>query len=89
MGFVWCSINGRLYGKEAPSGLDTPHTITHDPALLKVLEAGQGEDYQQAAGFLTHPAVCNTVVPATDALGHVIYQVSLQSFRMWTRLVLC
>lgn len=76
MGFIWCSINGRLYGKDAPSGLDTPHTITQDPALLKVLDAGQGEDYQQAADFLTHLAVCNTVVPATDALGHFIYQVS-------------
>lgn len=79
MGFVWCSIDGRLYGKDALTGLDTPHTITQDAALLKVLEAGQGEHYQQAADFLTHLAVCNTVVPATDALGHVIYQVSLQS----------
>lgn len=75
MGFVWCSIGGRLYGKEAPSGLDTPHTITQDPEILKALDARSGEQYQQASDFLTHLAVCNTVVPATDALGHLIYQV--------------
>ena len=86
MGFVWCSIAGRLYGKDAPSGLDTPHTITQDPVLLKALEAGQGEQYQQAADFLTHLAVCNTVVPATDALGHLIYQVSLALRHTLTRL---
>lgn len=78
MGFVWCSIGGRLYGKEAPTGLNTPHTITQDPALLKALESQATEQYQQAADFLTHLAICNTVVPATDALGHLIYQVCMQ-----------
>ena len=75
MGFVWCSISGRLFGKEAPTGLATPHTITKDPLLLQVLGQAQGEQYQQASEFLTHLAVCNTVVPATDAAGQLIYQV--------------
>ena len=79
MGFVWCSISGRLYGKQAPPELDTPHTITQDSELLSLLKKGKGEQHQQAVDFLTHLAVCNTVVPATTAAGQLIYQVSQQS----------
>lgn len=75
MGFVWCSISGRLYGKQAPPEVDTPHTITQDSELLSVLKKGKGEQHQQAVDFLTHLAVCNTVVPATTAAGQLIYQV--------------
>lgn len=76
MGFVWCSISGKLYGKQAPSDLDTPHAITHDPELLTVLKKSKGEQHEQAVDFLTHLAVCNTVVPATTAAGQLIYQVT-------------
>lgn len=76
MGFVWCSINGQLYGKSAPSGLTTPHAIAHNSELLSLLEKSEGEQRQHAVDFLTHLAVCNTVVPATTATGQLIYQVS-------------
>ena len=75
MGFVWCSINGKLYGKQAPPDLNTPHTITEDSELLSVLKKREGERHQQAVDFLTHLAICNTVVPATTAAGQLIYQV--------------
>ena len=75
MGFVWCSISGRLYGKQAPEELETPHAITQDPELLDALKNNDSEQHRQAADFLTHLAVCNTVVPATSATGHLIYQV--------------
>ncbi|DBB09563.1 hypothetical protein WJX82_007159 [Trebouxia sp. C0006] len=76
MGFVWCSINGKLYGKQAPPEVDTPHTITQDSELLSMLKKGKGEQHQQAVDFLTHLAVCNTVVPATTAAGQLIYQAA-------------
>ena len=76
MGFVWCSISGKLYGKQAPPEVDTPHTITQDSELLSMLKKGKGEQHQQAVDFLTHLAVCNTVVPATTAAGQLIYQVT-------------
>lgn len=76
MGFVWCSINGQLYGKSAPLGLMTPHAIAHDSELLSLLKKSEGEQRQHAVDFLTHLAVCNTVVPATTATGQLIYQVS-------------
>lgn len=76
MGFVWCSISGQLYGKSTPAGLTTPHTIAHDPQLLSLLKKGDGEQHQHAVDFLTHLAVCNTVVPATTATGQLIYQVT-------------
>ena len=75
MGFVWCSMSGKLYGKQAPPDLNTPHAITQDSELLSVLETGEGERHQQAVDFLTHLAICNTVVPATTAAGQLIYQV--------------
>ena len=76
MGFVWCSISGKLYGKQAPPEVTTPHTITQNSELLSLLKKGKGEQHQQAVDFLTHLAVCNTVVPATTAAGQLIYQVT-------------
>ncbi len=75
MGFGWCSIIGKLYGKQAPSELNTPHTITQNSERLSVLKKSNGELHQQAVDFLTHLAVCNTVVPATTAANQLIYQV--------------
>lgn len=87
MGFVWCSISGKLYGKHAPPELNTPHTITQDSELLDVLKKGEGEQHQQAVDFLTHLAVCNTVVPATTAAGQLIYQVSYCLHALWSALL--
>ena len=75
MGFVWCSISGVLYGKQAPADLNTPHAISQDAELLEVMSKSNGEQQQQAVDFFTHLAVCNTVVPATSATGQLIYQV--------------
>eukprot|EP00891_Asterochloris_glomerata_P006425 jgi/Astpho2/6425/e_gw1.00093.28.1_t len=70
MGFVWCTIDGKLYGKQS-NAQGTPHTISGDTALLLALQRKGSPEHQAAVAFLTHLAICNTVVPATNAQGEL------------------
>ena len=48
MGWVWASINGRLYGKEVDQdrlsavGVNDPHTIVYDKGILRALARMKG-----------------------------------------------
>ena len=76
MGFVWCTIDGQLYGKQS-NAQGTPHTISGDAALLLALQRKGSPQQQAAVAFLTHLAICNTVVPARNAQGELVYQASI------------
>lgn len=75
MGFVWCSIAGHLFGQNNDTTAHTPHTISSDAQLLLALQECNREQHRKVAEFLTHLAVCNTVVPAAGSHGELIYQV--------------
>ena len=76
MGFVWCTIGGKLYGKQS-NAQGTPHTISGEAALLLALQRKDSPEHQAAVTFLTHLAICNTVVPANNAQGELVYQASI------------
>ena len=89
MGFVLASIQGCLYGRhlgrmpEKPS----PHSIGYDMDLKHVLEHPPGSHAGDAArDFLTHLAICNTVIPNQNADGELLYQVKLHE--LWQLLML-
>ena len=48
-----------------------------DTALLLALQRKGSPEHQAAVAFLTHLAICNTVVPATNAQGELVYQASI------------
>lgn len=77
MGFVWCSIAGQLFGQNSDTTANTPHTISSDAQLLLALQERNTEQHRKVAEFLTHLAVCNTVVPAVGSHGELLYQVCM------------
>ncbi|KAK9820083.1 hypothetical protein WJX72_005942 [[Myrmecia] bisecta] len=78
MGFVWCSIQGVLYGRNLSTEplKPTPHLIVQDVDLQEELQEGSSKKAQRAIEFCTHLAVCNTVVPAVNEDGDTVYQAS-------------
>ena len=88
MGFVWASVGGKLYGKNASEDnkpkhvpANTPHTIALDSDMqraagLPANGKAAAEPLLEVDRFLLNLAVCNTVVPSEGEGGNLIYQVS-------------
>ncbi len=79
MGFVLASIQGCMYGRHLGRmpAKPSPHSIGYDVALKHALEQPSGSHAGDAArAFLTHLAICNTVIPSRNADGDLIYQVT-------------
>lgn len=96
MGFVWASVAGKLYGRNAsednrPKNVpaNTPHTFALDAEVQKA--AGLSVNGKAASAptpemnrFLLNLAVCNTVVPTVADDGSLLYQVS-HFFNVWAQ----
>jgi hypothetical protein len=69
----WCRVPG--------TPLDTPHTLCLDDDVMKAIGFQVSVVPRPAMSrFLTHLALCNTVVPSRDDAGTLHYQV-----RPWAR----
>lgn len=101
MGFVWASVDGKLYGKEVndqdvPHGVPktTPHTIALDREMQHdagITVPGQRPERIQPTRpaidrFLLNLAICNTVVPSRDENGKILYQVNRCNLSSFTLL---
>ncbi|KAK9868497.1 hypothetical protein WJX84_001581 [Apatococcus fuscideae] len=79
MGFVMSSIHGCLYGKQLgrQPAKPSPHSLAYDVGLQQALEQPASNHAGDAArSFLTHLALCNTVIPCLDSDGELVYQAS-------------